>query len=75
MEDKSATDGFTILGFPWHFYSYTNGKLAYVNQSQLGFNLSNFILDLTALGGFIYLVNIFLERSLKKIKPDKPTYL
>jgi hypothetical protein len=75
IEDKTATDGITLVGFPWYFYSYANGQLAYVNQSQLGFNLSNLVVDLSALAIFVYMVNIFLERSLKKSKPDKPTYL
>lgn len=76
MEDKTATDGYTILGFPWHFYSYKGDKIAYVDQSHLGLNFSNFILDLTILGAFIYGVNVFLERNLKKkTNSDKPTYL
>jgi hypothetical protein len=75
IEDKTATDGITALGFPWYFYSYTDGKIAYVNQSQLGFNFSNLIVDISSLAVFIYVVNIFLARSLKKSKPDKPTYL
>nr|WP_294946965.1 hypothetical protein [uncultured Mucilaginibacter sp.] len=74
-EDKSATEGLVAIGFPWQFYRYTHGKLIYLGQSELGFNFSNLLLDLTLLIAFIYLVNSFLGRNLKKIKPDKPTYL
>ncbi|TFF38742.1 hypothetical protein [Mucilaginibacter psychrotolerans] len=75
MENNAAIDGFTAIGFPWQFYRYTGGKLAYVDQSQLGFNFSNFILDLSSLAAFIYGANIFLQRNLKKQEPNKPPYL
>ena len=75
IHDQTATDGFVGVGFPLEFYRYAGKQTVYVDRTQLGFNFSNFILDLTILVALIYLINYFLGRNLKKIKPDKPTYL
>jgi hypothetical protein len=73
--DKTATEGFVGVGFPWEFYRYAGKQVIYVNQGQVGFNFSNLVLDLTVVAALIYFINYFLGRNLKKIKPDKPPYL
>ncbi|OOQ60098.1 hypothetical protein [Mucilaginibacter pedocola] len=74
--DKTATEGYMGVGLPWNFYRYTSGRSGYVNHSQTGFNMSNFILDLTALAALIYGIHVFLERNVKKkTRSEKPTYL
>lgn len=74
--DKTATEGFTGVGIPWNFYRYTSGGIGYVNHSQTGFNMNNFILDLTALAALVYGLHVFLERNVKKkTNSEKPPYL
>ena len=62
-----ASDGWTLIGIPWYFYAYTEEKIIIFNTYREGFDFSSFILDLSSLAVFIYVINFFISRNLKKI--------
>ncbi|MEO7212896.1 hypothetical protein [Mucilaginibacter sp.] len=74
-KNDAAADGVTAYGFPFYFYTKAGGKMILGSGEQMGFDFIHLIWDLCCLAGLVYIVNRLLTRSLKKIKPDKPTYL
>ncbi|MGF7040044.1 hypothetical protein [Mucilaginibacter lappiensis] len=64
----APSDGFTSVGFPLHFYSYIEGKVALGSWTEVGFILTNFLIDFIALLAFIILFSIFLLNRRKQLK-------
>lgn len=70
----TPADGFTLIGFPFHFYSYFSGKTTGICKMDNGFHWDYFVFDMiiaTAFFTLIFLFQIFLSNFKKKnIKPS-----
>lgn len=64
----APSDGFTSIGFPWHFYSYNYGNSTLVSGFAIKFSFTDFLLDLIALLAFIILFSIILSNRQKQPK-------
>jgi len=67
-KSDAPSDGFTSIGFPLHFYSYTGGKLSSGSYINNGVILTYLLVDFIALIVFIVLLHIIL---LSRRKPFK----
>jgi len=64
---EAESDGFTLIGFPLTFNKYTGGKIdpSDIGLAHIGFNTSNFLLDMLVLVVFIWGFN-FMYKLFKK---------
>jgi hypothetical protein len=66
-QDEAASDGYTLIGFPFYFYTNSGGKFEAGYRPHFGFNIINFLLDLFLLClmliVFNYLYSIMAKRK------------
>ena len=64
---EAESDGFTLIGFPLTFNKYTEGKIdpSDIGLAHIGFNTSNFLLDMLVLVVFIWGFNFIWTKYLK----------
>jgi uncharacterized membrane protein len=65
---NAPANGFTSIGFPWRFYSYSTMESSQGSAVKVGFILTYFLFDLIALLAFIILFSIFLLNRRKQLK-------
>ncbi|CAM4377801.1 hypothetical protein SAMN06265348_114130 [Pedobacter westerhofensis] len=67
--NDAPSDGWTEIGFPYPFYTFTGGKIdpAAVNEIEMGFILRYFLIDLLVLALFIYVFN-YADKTYKIVK-------
>ena len=65
---EAESDGFTSIGFPLTFNNYTYGKIdpADIALAHIGFNTSNFLLDMLVLVIIIWGFDFIRVKYLKK---------
>lgn len=61
----ATVGGVSRIGFPWHFYSYSNTPSYLTIETNLGFNFNNFVLDIFCGAGLIIGIDKFFSRNLK----------
>lgn len=66
---EAESDGFSLIGFPFCFYKYTEGKIVEAERelAHIGFSAKFFLADLVVLGLFILIVN-YIAGRLKPVK-------
>ena len=65
---EAESDGFSLIGFPLTFNKYTEGKIdpSDIGLAHIGFNTSNFLIDMLVLLVFIWGFNFIWIKYLKK---------
>ena len=65
-KDNAASDGFTKIGFPFNFYTYSEGKFSDpASIADFGFSLKYFTVDLLILVVLVFLGNLIAEKWIK----------
>lgn len=67
----TGPDNETQIGFPWSFYSSTEGRSYIAVGANVGFNLTNLIIDAFCAIALILGINKFFAGTLKS-KPTNP---
>ncbi|MBL4675348.1 MAG: hypothetical protein JKY70_03960 [Mucilaginibacter sp.] len=66
-KSDAASDGYSLMGFPFYFYTYFSGKQANTVSSGTAFkiDLINLLADLFFAIAFVLLINFILLRIFK----------
>lgn len=58
FQDEGPSDGWTLLGIPFYFYTYSGGKFQAGYRPHFGFHAVNFWLDVLTLIVMIIIFNL-----------------